>query len=337
MSAVQRNPRILFDILDKFSATLREEVGPVETETRLRLVQTLLTRLSHKYLLEANKAEIQAAGRVMMAEGRSRAEMKTLQATLVALYDQAYNDGSLPVHPLRGLGESPARPKTTPRTALTVGVGSARVDAIRELLLEAGVLVYPEPSHQKALELVAWFPFSFILSTLPAMKPIPFLKTIRETGILCRGAGLVLLVRDEQMQVAESYVGRGANRVIPLSGLAERLPAMISELSTVAERVSIRFPVQVELDMGLRTETWQCVNISSTGMLVRTSEEIPKGSHLDLQFTVPGDDLPIRASAEVVRRTTFGREDFTGLGLRYVSFVGEGQHRLDLFLRAQMS
>jgi hypothetical protein len=68
-------------------------------------------------------------------------------------------------------------------------------------------------------------------------------------------------------------------------------------------------------------------------MLIRTSEELAKGTEMDLHFSVPGDSLPIHVRAEVVRRTTLGREDFSGLGVRFLSFVGEGQHRLELFLR----
>jgi hypothetical protein len=68
-------------------------------------------------------------------------------------------------------------------------------------------------------------------------------------------------------------------------------------------------------------------------MLLRTPKEIDKGTEVDLHFTVPGDDLPIHVRAKVVRNTTFGREDFTGVGARFLSFVGEGRHRLELFLR----
>jgi hypothetical protein len=140
---------------------------------------------------------------------------------------------------------------------------------------------------------------------------------------------------EREVDGAVRFVGRGVNRVLTTADIGERLPGLLTELGTVSERVRVRVQVHVDLNEGARSETWLSENISLSGMLVRTTAEEAKGTELGVEFKVPGDDLPIHARAEVVRATTFGRESFSGLGLRFLSFVGEGQHRLELFLHSR--
>jgi hypothetical protein len=334
MSRTQQTLEKFFDLLERYAADLRSRLGPRAANHNLGLVHELIASLSHKYLLVATKEEIKAAGRVMKAGGRRKEEMRSLQATLLDLLDEAYQVGVLPVHPLRNpVGMSVSR-SGTPEVALVVNpLQKDHVEAIHALLEPAGIAVMVESSHEVALERIAWFPFAYLISSLPSMAPIAFFETVRATGSLCRNAGLVLLVSDDQEQAASTFVGRGANRVVALSGLGMQLPMVISELGVVSERTKVSLEVQAELDDGQRTEIWQSENISSTGMLVRTPKEQVEGSEIVLHFSLPGDDLPIHVEAEVVRRTTFAREDFTGAGVRFLSFVGEGLHQLELFLR----
>jgi hypothetical protein len=334
MSHAQQNLETLFDLLERYIAELRSKLGPTKANQNLGLVRELIASLSHKYLLAASWEEIKAAGRVMKAGGRSKKEMRSLQETLLDLLDEAQRAGVLLVHPLRNPGDRPASMKTTPEAALIVGpIQEDHVEAIRTLLDPAGIAVLAEPSHAAALDRIAWFPFAYIISSLPTVAPIDYLESVRASGSLCRNAGLVLLVSDDQEEAASTFVGRGANRVVPLSGIGMQLPLVVSELGVVSERTKVSLVVEAELGDGQRCEEWQSENISATGMLLRTTSEQAEGSELVLHFNLPGDDLPIHVQAEVVRRTTFAREDFTGAGVRFLRFVGEGQHRLELFLR----
>jgi hypothetical protein len=334
MSQAQHTLETLFDLLERYTAELRSKLGPTTANHNLGLVRELITSLSHKYLLAATKEEIKAAGRVMKSGGRSKQEMRSLQATLLDLLDEAYRGSILPVHPLRNPGGRGVSRETTPEAVLVVGpMQEDHVEAIRTLLEPAGIAVLVEPSHAAALDRIAWFPFAYIISSLPAVAPIDYLETVRASGSLCRNAGLILLVSDNQEEAASTFVGRGANRVVALSGIGMQLPMVVSELGVVSERTKVSLVVEAELDDGQRCEEWQSENISATGMLLRTTSEQVEGREVVLHFNLPGDDLPIHVQAEVVRRTTFAREDFTGAGVRFLSFVGEGQHRLELFLR----
>ena len=48
---------------------------------------------------------------------------------------------------------------------------------------------------------------------------------------------LVLLVNDDQEQAASNFVGRGANRVIPISEIGMQLPLVVSETAAAGERI----------------------------------------------------------------------------------------------------
>jgi HAMP domain-containing protein len=337
VTGAQRTLGALFAIVTEHTAWLVERVGARETSERLRGVQELIARLPHKYLLAANRDEIRSAGLAMAREGRSQAEMRALNDTLLGLFERACAAGALSSNPLRDRGEHASHPPAAPEAALVVGVPQPQVEAIRDLLGPLHVEVHPVSTHTEALESVRWFPFAYVLATMPPVAPTRFLESVRVQGSLCRTAGVVLLVRGALEGEANHYVGRGANRVIPLGDVDGRLPQAITELGAVSERTRVRLAVEVDLDHGRRCETWQSENLSASGMLLRTSTPAPIGREVGLHFTLPGDDLPIHVHARVVRGTTFAREDFDGLAVHFLSFVGEGQHRLELLLRRQRS
>ncbi len=326
---------VLFAVVAQLSGELRKKIGTDETASRLNLIQELVTRLPRKYLLSASRDEIQSAGRAMIGEGRSPEEMKAVQSTLDSLYQEFLRAGALAYNPMRETRTQRASrgANSPPEVLMAVNLRTDQVALTRRLLEPTGITVHTETSHPRALDRIVWFPFTFFLCTVPPVAPVPFLETIRASGSLCRSAGVILLAKNDQIENTKVFVGRGANRVIAAAELEKRLPDIVTELGMVSERTKVRLRVYVDLEDGNHTEIWHSENISATGMLVRTQEKLATGTELDLQFTVPGDDLPIHASAEVVRGTTFAREDFSGLAVRFLSFVGEGQHRLDLFLR----
>jgi hypothetical protein len=163
------------------------------------------------------------------------------------------------------------------------------------------------------------------------VPPIRFLETVRGSGSLCRTAGLVLIATDEQSRGAVRYVGRGANRVVRFGDLAAELPVAMAELGAVSKQVRLDVFVRAFWEGGTGPELWQAENVSATGMLLRTQTQLPKGTEVELELKLPGDTSTIRTRTLVVRHTTLGREDVLGLGVRFLSFEGDGQQRLEEF------
>ena len=82
------------------------------------------------------------------------------------------------------------------------------------------------------------------------------------------------------------------------------------------------------LAQGARRQLTVTENLSATGMLVRGATEFPVGSHLHFELLVPGLVPPILGEVEVARHTDHLRERIEGFGGKIVSFVGDGQARL---------
>jgi hypothetical protein len=312
---------------------MADEADPQQVRDRMRLVQEVIARLPHKYLPAATYSEIRAAERLLQREGRSRKELRLQRSTLAALLDQLVLDGALRWHPLRGEDKKQANPVTLPRAVLTAALPPALVQTVAAQVEPLALTVHAEASVEAALDRAAWFPFSFVISAYPIPAPAWLLDTLRGPLSLCRTAGVVLISDDDHVEQAEIHLGRGANRVIALSRVEDQLAGVLTELDQVSERVRLRIPVQIERTRSRRVESWHCENISRTGMLLRTSSSLPTGSVVDLQFIPPRSERPIRASAQVVRTTTFGREDFNGYGVCFLGFYADGQYRLERFLQ----
>lgn len=325
---------VLFAAVDQFAVTLREKIGAEAANSRLSLMRDLSARLPRKYLLTATREEIQAAGRILVGEGRTAEEVHTVQTTLDELIQELVRTGAMAYNPLRddAPDPTPRGAATPPEVLLAVRLPKDAFDMADQLLEPMGIAVHGASTHQGALDQIGWFPFTYILSSVPSIAPVPFLEAIRAPGSMCRSAGVIFFSKDHLLEEAAIFIGRGANRVITSSNLEAQLQDMVTELGMVSERTKVRLKVYVDFDDATPSDVWHSENVSATGMLVRTQTAIAKGVEIDLQFTVPGDDLPIHARAVVVRQTTFAREDFPGLAVRFLSFVGEGQHRLSLFL-----
>ena len=88
------------------------------------------------------------------------------------------------------------------------------------------------------------------------------------------------------------------------------------------------------------------VNLSQSGMLLRTHTPLPVGTEVDIQFLFPGDPVRSKASlpggygfvegrAVVVRHTHPMKEKIKGMGLHFVGLEERGRQMLADFLEKQ--
>jgi hypothetical protein len=333
MSAGNPISAAVLSSIDKVVASFAAEGELQHVRDCTRLAQEVISRLPHKYLPAATYSEIRAAERLLQREGRTRKELRLQRSTLASLLDQLVLDGVMRWHPLRGEDRKQANPVSLPRVVLTAALPPAIAQTITDQVEPLGFTLHSEVSVEAALDRAAWIPFSFVFSAYPIAAPAWLLDTLRGPSSLCRNAGVVLVSADDHVEQAVVHLGRGANRVVALSHLKDQLVGAITELGQVSERVRLRVPVQIERKRCRRVESWCCENISRTGMLLRTSSSLRTGAIVDLQFLPPRSERPIRASAQVVRTTTFGREDFNGYGICFLGFYADGQYRLERFLQ----
>ena len=113
--------------------------------------------------------------------------------------------------------------------------------------------------------------------------------------------------------------------------IAGALSHFLCEAQRVHARVMVKFAI--ELGAGKVLRIAQTVNVSRSGLLIRSRERFPLGSTLDLKMELPGDKEPIEARAEVVRVTDPEVEKVQGLGARFVWFRAGDEERFDEFMR----
>jgi Tfp pilus assembly protein PilZ len=220
------------------------------------------------------------------------------------------------------------------QNVLIVGVEASTFEKIAPVLSRDAFDVDRFPGASGALELLSTVTFRALIVGYPlADLPVDaFLARVRASGSPSRHTPLILLAPGEKAAEAATWIGRGANRVVALESTDEVLQREISELLAVAPRAALREMLRLELrlaDQGSHSTLVLCQteNVSATGMLVRTDRRFDIGSELGFELTLSGDPRSVKGRARVVRHTFPGRDSVNGMGLRFVSFEGDGQTR----------
>lgn len=234
-----------------------------------------------------------------------------------------------------------AQPETRRRNLLVIGVDAAVYAKIAPVLERVDFEVDRFPSAAGVLDLVERIPFMVLIAgfPLPDLPVQELLDAVRRPGSPCRRSPLLLVASAAELEHAASYLGRGANRVVSLAETDERLQSVVSELLQVAPRSSLRTMLRIEVRLGDDRTLILCQteNLSATGMLIRTERRFPVGTELAFEFTLGEDRRPLKGKAEVVRHTLLGRDPASGMGLRLVSFEGDGEARYLDFLHREAS
>jgi hypothetical protein len=226
---------------------------------------------------------------------------------------------------------------TNPRHVLVVGADDTAVERIAPMLRRAEFEVHTVHASAFVLDLVLGTAFELLIASFPLEGELTIeelIGAVRHEGSNCLNAGVLLVAAPGSVDEAASWIDHGVNRVIGTEWADARVWQAVGDLLNVAPRVALRALVQIELGTGsgqdaelLRTE-----NISISGMLLRGAESLAPGVRFDFTLGVPGEGVPIKGSAEVVRRHPQTEQDEPAVGVRFVSFSGDGRERLERYL-----
>ena len=222
------------------------------------------------------------------------------------------------------------------RKLLMVGFERATKGCVDESLAPLGHRLVTVGSGAAALRLTFRRRYDALLVSHP-MAGAPtsgFLHAVRNPESPCRTSGLVLLTTEKWRREAESYVGRGANRVLAMEEVPEALPEVLRPLFQVAPRFAMRIPSRIEVigQAFPRRVICETVNISTTGMLLRVPHSVPPPTELRFELFMPGLEHAIRGEIRVVRQTCQGREPYPGIAVTFCGFEGGGGELLALHL-----
>jgi len=222
---------------------------------------------------------------------------------------------------------------------LVTGVDDPVFNAVVNVLSPLGFDIHRAPWDDYLRDHVQITPFDVIITgfSLTAGGMDAFLKALRARGSACHHSGLILIASDDSLDMAEEYLGHGANRVVSDRGVSSKLQTAVSDLLGVAPRVPVTTNAKIKIYVpGKPVQSFcQTQNLSATGVLIRGFGHYPAGSKIDFEISLPTDTAPIRGSGTISRRTEKRTERIDGLGIRFTSFHGTDQRRLTDFLANQ--
>jgi len=157
-----------------------------------------------------------------------------------------------------------------------------------------------------------------------------FLRAVRQPESPCRASGLVLVAGERWQRDAEAYIGRGANRVLPVERVGQALCGILQPLLRVPPRAGLRLPVRLEAagHAAVRRVICETVNLSMHGALLRVPHTLPIGTELRFELLLPGAP-PVPGTARVVRQTAQKREPYPGIGVEFTDFDRGGEAVLE--------
>lgn len=180
--------------------------------------------------------------------------------------------------------------------------------------------------------------YDLILSEFPVPRAEEDLvETLRSPGAPCESSPILLIGESDALQYA---AGKGdfSVHVASPKGPPTELQQKVSGLLGISVRLASRLLVQIEVEVSDNKVLRACQtrDISISGMLLRTGQQLPVGSEVAASFYLPGDPSPLEARIRVVRHTDPMRE-LPGMGVQFTWLSQEDQERLQHFLNVGLS
>jgi Tfp pilus assembly protein PilZ len=157
---------------------------------------------------------------------------------------------------------------------------------------------------------------------------------IRDLSAASCKASLLVLAEPGSVDVARSLIGRGVNRVMLLADPPALIGRQAADLLDIAPRADVRFSTRLRTSLadGAEEVLGEVVNLSGSGILVETATPFKLGEHVVISIHIGDRDELISAKGKVVRRAVRERGGVDGVGIRFLSFAGAGEVRMNAVL-----
>jgi uncharacterized protein (TIGR02266 family) len=166
--------------------------------------------------------------------------------------------------------------------------------------------------------------FSLILFDGDVAEPVLYTAiTLLRSDPKLKELPLVVFITDDNPGINQKLLDRGCSAVLtkPLDlAIMYGVMARLSGQPRTTPRITVKMRVHVEITEGTPEKVLASVNMSESGMYLRTLQPLQEGSLIHVKFTLPHDTETMELSAEVVRALPLGTqfECEPGMGLRFV-------------------
>lgn len=201
------------------------------------------------------------------------------------------------------------------------------------ILKRGGYLVAHVEDHEGLLGLEAGIPPDLVIFDLaiPPEGAVPLAQRLR-ARTYWRFVSMMLAVPAGHPRM-EEVLAAGINDVILAPFPPDELLDKARRLTVIPARRELNTPARVR-DPGAvgPVQGGKTLNVSSNGILVEAESPLVIGRTVELEFFLPDDPEPVRASGRVVRRTMELDLLHPAFGIRFVEMPERDQTRIEAFV-----
>jgi CheY-like chemotaxis protein len=225
---------------------------------------------------------------------------------------------------------------------LAAGIDRVTFEQLVPVMQREAVKVDWVETPEEGVDLASGDRYDVIImdAAVPADWPLEMVvKSFRAKSSTSRTAAILVLAEPDQVDVARALRSRGVNRVMLATDPPEIICDQVAALLEVAPRVHVRLTTNVEAALGEagRELFCQTVNLSSTGMLIRTRHRPSLGTAVEFRINLPEDLGTICGRGDVVRHATKARGGIEGIAIRFVDFADDGVRQFRKYLDGLMT
>ena len=219
---------------------------------------------------------------------------------------------------------------------LVAGIGRGPFEALAPVLDRHKLEVVEVAAPEMSVELARSEPFDLVVFDSEVREGTleQVVDSIRHGMSASRNTSLLVLAQPGRADAARELIGRGVNRVMLLDDPPELIGQQVAELLSIAPRADLRFSTHLKTTVGdgAVEVLGEVVNLSSTGMLVETDTSFEPGEQVVITINLGGQRGSVSAKAEVVRQAHAERGGIDGIGVRFISFAGDGESKITAVL-----
>lgn len=183
-------------------------------------------------------------------------------------------------------------------------------------------------------------PFSLVIldGDMPDEELYSAVSLLRSDASL-KTLPLVVFISRERNHLQEILIGRGCSAVVTKPLDLAMVYGILSRLSS-QPRTSPRVPVRMKVTLlaGDEQRTYMSVNISESGIYVRTHTPLQEKTEVDVSFTLPKDAEELTIHGEVVRTMPLSTEMSAepGMAIRFIDPGEEVVRRIRNFVQWEL-
>ena len=215
-----------------------------------------------------------------------------------------------------------------------MGLERSHYDQLLPLLSRAHVNVERLAAADGAVQLTKQLKWDLLIVRypLPDMSIGSFMQSVHEPGSKSDATPILVIADDNRLSEIGAMLPGGAKQVVSVNQ-PQKIVSEVGARLKLAPRAEVRLPVRLDVKLaGMPPLVCQSENLSEHGLLLKTDARYPIGTHAGFEFSLPGERLPVQGEAEIMRHAEPDVEGMKGMGLKVLSFKGDGLARVRRFV-----